>query len=203
MRLSAGCALFAGLLQSFADFARKRIAIPGERTTAFMLLQLALGRRPKTVPMRFDRIVDAVAKGEVDAGLIIRDESRFTYRDAGLISIVDMGEWGDWDDDLAGSAGRDFGAQRHRRRRCQSLLNSAINEVGPSREKMRTAGHAVRARTRCRDELCGDEVPHRALRKTSSPTISAANGRSAAHALFRARALRPNSDRHAELVFAT
>ncbi|MBV8531791.1 MAG: 1,4-dihydroxy-6-naphthoate synthase [Candidatus Eremiobacteraeota bacterium] len=76
----------------FSDFARKRIAIPGERTTAFMLLQLALGSRPKTVQMRFDRIIPAVAKGEVDAGLIIH-ESRFTYRDAGLIAIADLGEW--------------------------------------------------------------------------------------------------------------
>jgi len=76
----------------FSEIAEKRIAIPGERTTAFMLLQLALGRRPKTVAMRFDRIVPAVARGEVDAGLIIH-ESRFTYRDAGLISIADLGEW--------------------------------------------------------------------------------------------------------------
>jgi len=76
----------------FSDFAQKRIAIPGERTTAFMLLQLALGTRPKTVTMRFDRIIPAVVAGEVDAGLIIH-ESRFTYRDAGLISIVDLGEW--------------------------------------------------------------------------------------------------------------
>lgn len=76
----------------FADFARKRIAIPGERTTAFLLLQLALGHRPKTVTMRFDQIVPAVARGEVDAGLIIH-ESRFTYREAGLISIADLGEW--------------------------------------------------------------------------------------------------------------
>jgi 1,4-dihydroxy-6-naphthoate synthase len=82
----------AGSPQLFSDFARKRIAIPGERTTAFMLLQLALGSRPKSVQMRFDRIVDAVANGEVDAGLIIH-ESRFTYRDAGLISIADLGEW--------------------------------------------------------------------------------------------------------------
>lgn len=82
----------AGSPQLFHDFARKRIAIPGERTTAFMLLQLALGSRPKTVQMRFDRIVNAVANGEVDAGLIIH-ESRFTYRDAGLISIADLGEW--------------------------------------------------------------------------------------------------------------
>jgi 1,4-dihydroxy-6-naphthoate synthase len=76
----------------FADFARKRIAIPGERTTAFMLLQLALGVRPKTVQMRFDRIVPAVANAEADAGLIIH-ESRFTYRDSGLIAIADLGEW--------------------------------------------------------------------------------------------------------------
>ncbi|MGA8473998.1 MAG: 1,4-dihydroxy-6-naphthoate synthase [Candidatus Cybelea sp.] len=76
----------------FSDFARKRIAIPGERTTAYLLLQLALGARPKTVQMRFDRIIDAVANGEVDAGLIIH-ESRFTYREAGLISIADLGEW--------------------------------------------------------------------------------------------------------------
>jgi 1,4-dihydroxy-6-naphthoate synthase len=76
----------------FSDFIHKRIAIPGERTTAFMLLQLALGCRPKTVQMRFDRIIAAVAGGEVDAGLIIH-ESRFTYRDAGLIAIADLGEW--------------------------------------------------------------------------------------------------------------
>jgi 5,8-dihydroxy-2-naphthoate synthase len=76
----------------FADFARRRIAIPGERTTAFMLLQLALGARPKTVQMRFDQIIGAVAGGDVDAGLIIH-ESRFTYRDAGLIAIADLGEW--------------------------------------------------------------------------------------------------------------
>lgn len=76
----------------FSEFAGKRIAIPGEHTTAYLLLQLALGTRPKTVPMRFDRIVPAVAAGEVEAGLIIH-ESRFTYREAGLIAIADLGEW--------------------------------------------------------------------------------------------------------------
>ncbi|MBV9719834.1 MAG: 1,4-dihydroxy-6-naphthoate synthase [Candidatus Eremiobacteraeota bacterium] len=76
----------------FAEFAEQRIAIPGERTTAYMLLELALGRRPRVVPMRFDRIIPAVVNGDIDAGLVIH-ESRFTYRDAGLISIADLGEW--------------------------------------------------------------------------------------------------------------
>lgn len=75
-----------------ADFTNRLIAIPGEMTTAFMLLQLAIGMRPQTIQLRFDRIVEAVASGVVDAGLIIH-ESRFTYREAGLVQVVDLGEW--------------------------------------------------------------------------------------------------------------
>lgn len=72
------------------------IAVPGVMTTAFLLLRLALGRTPQYAEMRFDRIVDAVASGEVDAGLIIH-ESRFTYPQRGLRPIVDLGEW--WESD--------------------------------------------------------------------------------------------------------
>jgi 1,4-dihydroxy-6-naphthoate synthase len=59
-----------------------------------MLLSLAMGtgKRPQTLAMRFDKIVEAVASGTVDAGLIIH-ESRFTYKDEGLVSIADLGEW--------------------------------------------------------------------------------------------------------------
>jgi 1,4-dihydroxy-6-naphthoate synthase len=76
-------------LEAFRD---ATIAIPGTRTTAFLLLRLALGQAARTVEMRFDRIVDAVSAGEVDAGLIIH-ETRFTYQDAGLVQIGDLGEW--------------------------------------------------------------------------------------------------------------
>lgn len=72
--------------------ANARIAIPGALTTAYLLLRLALGRAIDAVPMRFDRIVDAVARGDVAAGLIIH-ESRFTYAWAGLARIADLGEW--------------------------------------------------------------------------------------------------------------
>jgi len=70
----------------------KLIAIPGEQTTAFMLLQLALGMKPHAIGMRFDNIVAAVAEGHVEAGLVIH-ESRFTYEAAGLMCVADMGEW--------------------------------------------------------------------------------------------------------------
>jgi 1,4-dihydroxy-6-naphthoate synthase len=42
--------------------------------------------------LRYDRILDAVVACEVDAGLIIH-ESRFTYREHGLVSVADLGEW--------------------------------------------------------------------------------------------------------------
>jgi 1,4-dihydroxy-6-naphthoate synthase len=74
------------------DFADRLIAIPGERTTAFMLLRLAMNTRPQTLALRFDRIVRAVADGTVDAGLIIH-ESRFTYQQEGLVNVVDLGDW--------------------------------------------------------------------------------------------------------------
>ncbi|HEY8297443.1 MAG TPA: 1,4-dihydroxy-6-naphthoate synthase [Candidatus Baltobacteraceae bacterium] len=76
-------------LESLGD---KLIAIPGERTTAFMLLRLAMGLTPPIIGMRFDKIVEAVSKGTVDAGLIIH-ESRFTYQNDGLVEIVDLGDW--------------------------------------------------------------------------------------------------------------
>jgi 5,8-dihydroxy-2-naphthoate synthase len=68
------------------------IAIPGRDTTAFLLLRLAEPELGDVVELRYDRILAAVAAGEVDAGLIIH-ESRFTYAEHGLIAVADLGEW--------------------------------------------------------------------------------------------------------------
>ena len=65
-----------------------RVAIPGERTTAALLLRL-LGDFD-TVPLRFDKIEDAVVSGEVDAGVLIH-EGRFTYASKGLALLHDLG----------------------------------------------------------------------------------------------------------------
>ena len=65
-----------------------RVAIPGERTTAALLLRL-LGTF-ETVPMRFDQIEDAVLGGHVDCGLLIH-EGRFTYEAKGLTLLEDLG----------------------------------------------------------------------------------------------------------------
>ena len=65
-----------------------RVAIPGERTTANLLLRL-LGSF-ETVAMRFDQIEDAVLRGDVDCGLLIH-EGRFTYQKKGLTLLADLG----------------------------------------------------------------------------------------------------------------
>jgi len=74
------------------DDVRGPIAIPGERTTAFLLLRLRAPQLGSFRAMRFDRIPRAVAAGEVAAGLIIH-ESRFTYAQLGLSALADLGEW--------------------------------------------------------------------------------------------------------------
>lgn len=81
-----------GTLSNLDDLENRIVAIPGEMTTAYMLLRLATTGRPQTIQMRFDKIVEAVAGGTVDAGLIIH-ESRFTYQEKGLVAIADLGEW--------------------------------------------------------------------------------------------------------------
>ncbi len=65
------------------------VAIPGERTTAALLLTM-LGTF-ETVPMRFDRIEQAVLSGEVEQGVLIH-EGRFSYAGKGLVLIADLGE---------------------------------------------------------------------------------------------------------------
>lgn len=77
---------------SLEEAVRGRVAIPGKETTAYRLLRLAAPTLNNTVEMRYDRILRAVASGEVDAGLIIH-ESRFTYQDHGLHKAQDLGEW--------------------------------------------------------------------------------------------------------------
>ncbi len=69
------------------------IAIPGANTTAALLLRLYMSSAAiEPVPMLFSRIPDAILKGEVDAGVVIH-ETRFTYRERGLVCTEDLGAW--------------------------------------------------------------------------------------------------------------
>ena len=69
----------------------KRVAIPGKMTTAYLALQL-YEPRVEAVVTPFDQILDSVAGGEVDAGVLIH-EGQLTYARSGLRKILDLGEW--------------------------------------------------------------------------------------------------------------
>jgi len=70
---------------------KKRVAIPGKMTTAYLTLTLYQPEvEPVVVP--FDQILDSVAKGETDAGVVIH-EGQLTYSLQGLRKVIDLGEW--------------------------------------------------------------------------------------------------------------
>ena len=77
------------------ELTTRKIAVPGLMTSAFLALQLYLGR-PKEklnfVVVPFDQIFDAIARGEADVGLIIH-EGQLTYDANGLQLSSDLGQW--------------------------------------------------------------------------------------------------------------
>ena len=107
--------------------AGKKIAIPGEMTTAYLTLRLC---QPDFDPevVQFDQILPYVQEGNADAGLIIH-EGQLTYSRAGLHKVVDLGEW--WYEETglplplgANAIRRDLGAEKIRR--ITSLLKQSI-----------------------------------------------------------------------------
>ncbi len=76
-----------------------RMAIPGKSTTAFLVLKLlehSLAGEGKSgvcySEVSFDKVLDAVAQGKADAGLVIH-EGQLNYEEKGLHKIIDLGEW--------------------------------------------------------------------------------------------------------------
>ena len=90
-----GPMLVASSLFSREEILRKIIAVPGTMTSAFLALQLWLGkpgREFKFIVVPFDQIFAAVRSGRADVGLIIH-EGQLTYRNEGLQLCEDLGAW--------------------------------------------------------------------------------------------------------------
>jgi 1,4-dihydroxy-6-naphthoate synthase len=100
---------------SKAEIARKKIAVPGTMTSAFLALQLWLGdalprSAKKTtdyglrttdfnyIVVPFDQIFQAVRSGAADVGLIIH-EGQLTYQNEGLVVCEDLGVWWNLEND--------------------------------------------------------------------------------------------------------
>lgn len=68
------------------------IAVPGEFTTAHLLLRLWNPNLKNRIFMPFDKIMEAVESGQADAGVIIH-EGRFVYQEQGFQCLEDLGDW--------------------------------------------------------------------------------------------------------------
>ena len=80
------------------ELKKSKIAIPGKMTSAFLLLQLMIGRFDY-VEMNFSDIPNAVKAGEVDAGLVIH-ETQLSFEQEGVMKVLDVGKW--WDEQTNG-----------------------------------------------------------------------------------------------------
>jgi 1,4-dihydroxy-6-naphthoate synthase len=118
-------------------------AIPGELTTAALALRL-WQPAVRTVVVPFDRILEAVARGEVDAGVVIH-EGQLTFQDQGLRAVVDLGAW--WREEtgdplpLGGNGIRRDLPEEIQRRLCR-LLTASIGYALDHRAE--ALGYAVR-----------------------------------------------------------
>jgi 1,4-dihydroxy-6-naphthoate synthase len=74
------------------DLLEAKIAVPGTRTSAFLALRLYLGADFSHEVVPFDAILDHVARGACDAGLVIH-EGQLTFASLGLDRVVDLGAW--------------------------------------------------------------------------------------------------------------
>jgi 1,4-dihydroxy-6-naphthoate synthase len=74
------------------DWTNVKIAVPGLMTSAFLALSLYIGHKFDYYVMPFDKIMQAVVNGQVDAGLIIH-EGQLTHESLGLYNVLDLGRW--------------------------------------------------------------------------------------------------------------
>jgi 1,4-dihydroxy-6-naphthoate synthase len=73
------------------DLAGRRIGVPGLRTSAYLTMRLYLPNF-EAVVLPFDKILDAVHNGTVDAGLLIH-EGQLLFPSLGMHKVVDLGQW--------------------------------------------------------------------------------------------------------------
>ncbi len=78
--------------RTLEDLRGQTIAVPGKLTSAYLTLQLCLGKDVPVTVMPFDQILPAVASGTVPAGLLIH-EGQLYYGDRGLHKVLDLGQW--------------------------------------------------------------------------------------------------------------
>ena len=93
--LGYGCGPLLVARSKDLSLSKAKIAVPGEYTTAYLLLRLWRPEIRNIEITRFDNILEGIQLGRYDAGLIIH-EGRFIYPEYDCVEIIDLGKW--WED---------------------------------------------------------------------------------------------------------
>ena len=116
------------------------MAVPGEYTTAHLLLRLWNPELKNRIFMPFDQIMDAVESGKADAGVIIH-EGRFVFEKRGFQCVEDLGDWWEGETGLPIPLGciaakKSLGAERiaEIEQRLKSSIQSAFADPGSTTE---------------------------------------------------------------------
>ena len=96
--LGYGPIVTAKKIMNVEQLKNAKIAIPGKMTSAYLLLQLMIGKFD-FIEMNFNEIPKAVKNNQVDAGLVIH-ETQLSYEQEGNKKILDVGKW--WDEKTNG-----------------------------------------------------------------------------------------------------
>lgn len=131
---------------ALTDLPRLRVAVPGEWTTANLLLKLMGPSPAEVVPVAFDQVLPAIEAGRVDAGLLIH-ELRFTYARRGFHLLRDLGEWWEQATGCAIPLGaiiarRSLGAEVHRQLATAIRASAEAAAADPAAARPFMAAHA-------------------------------------------------------------
>lgn len=135
------------------DLDRLPVAVPGEYTTAALLLRMFRPDLRNLVFMPFDDIMGSILAGTVAAGVIIH-ESRFTYRSLGLTQLADLGLW--WEETTGSPI--PLGGIVARRSLGKELIRSVERAIAASAAYAQANPSASREYVRAHAQEMGDEV---------------------------------------------
>jgi 1,4-dihydroxy-6-naphthoate synthase len=119
----------------------KRVAVPSDRSTAYILFRLWASRHVpggvgEIVVMPFHEIMPAVRDGRIDAGLVIH-EARFTYSRYGLFQLVDLGNWWEADTGLPIPLGAIIARRNLDRERIAGWIRASVDYAWANPEASR------------------------------------------------------------------
>jgi len=163
-----------------AGVAGATVAVPGDRTTAYLLFRLWSADTPpaRVDVVPFAGIMPAVRAGRYDAGLVIH-EARFTYQSYGLVCQADLGAWWEAETGLPIPLGAILARRRLDTNRLARVVRESVERAWA--DPAASAGHVARHAAEMEPQV---QWQHIALYVNQFTADLGDEGRAAVHTLL-------------------